>query len=139
MNAIDTNVLVYAHDPANPAKQKCARELIENITDPVLLWQVATEYLAVIHKLKNKGMAIDTHDAFAKVRDLAGLWPLILPSAGLIDRCENLMSKYSLQYWDAMIVAACLDAGVETLYSEDINPGEMPGLRFINPFVVAAP
>ena len=57
----------------------------------------------------------------------------------MIDQCESLMSNHSLQYWDAMIVAACLDAGVKTLYSEDINPGEMPGLRFTNPFVIGAP
>jgi hypothetical protein len=37
---MDTNVLVHAHDPANPEKQKRACELVEN--------------LAVIHKLKNK-------------------------------------------------------------------------------------
>ena len=107
--AIDTNILVYAHDSASPEKQKQAHELIQNLADPILLWQVAVEYLAVIYKWKNKGMQVDPRDAYAKVRELAALWPFHLPSVGMIDRCEELMSKYSLQYWDAMIVAACLD------------------------------
>lgn len=139
MNAIDTNVLVYAHDPKDPTKQNRARQLIQTLPDALLLWQVVTEYLSVIHRMKNKGMAVDPRDAFVKVRELSQLWPLRLPTAGLIEKCESLMSNHSLQYWDAMIVAACLDGGVKTLYSEDINPGKMADLNFINPFAATPP
>jgi predicted nucleic acid-binding protein len=71
MNAMDTNILVYAHDPTDPAQQKCARDLVETLADPVLLWQVAIEHLSAIHKLKNKGMDVNPRDAFTKVRELA--------------------------------------------------------------------
>jgi predicted nucleic acid-binding protein len=38
-------------------------------------------------------------------------------------------------FWDAMIIGACIDSGVETLYSEDL-PGRVvgPKLRLVNPF-----
>ena len=52
-----------------------------------------------------------------------------------------LIRAYSLHvdqrwsFWDALIAAACLDAGVTRLYTEDL-PGRTPpdGLEIINPF-----
>jgi len=38
MNAVDTNVLVYAHDPRDPVKQDKAAALIASLSDGVLLW-----------------------------------------------------------------------------------------------------
>ena len=51
MNAIDTNVLVYAIDSHEPAKQVKARNLLSQqnaLSDTVLLWQVAGEYLSCL-------------------------------------------------------------------------------------------
>src|ERR1035437_10966311 len=44
MNAVDTNVLFYAHDQRYPVKQRVASELIATIPDGTLVWQVACEY-----------------------------------------------------------------------------------------------
>jgi hypothetical protein len=51
MNAVDTNVLLYVHDPRDPAKQTLAASLVRSLTDAALLWQVACEYLAASRKL----------------------------------------------------------------------------------------
>jgi len=40
MTAVDTNVLVYAHDPREPAKRTVALSLLDSLDDGVLLWQV---------------------------------------------------------------------------------------------------
>lgn len=45
------------------------------------------------------------------------------------------MSNYSLSFWDAMIVAACLENGVARLYSEDFdNSAAATELEIINSF-----
>jgi hypothetical protein len=36
MNAVDTNVLIYSHDPRDPAKQAVALSLIGSLTDGLL-------------------------------------------------------------------------------------------------------
>ena len=46
MNAVDTNILIYAQDPRDKSKQKIAQQLIATLDDGVLLWQVACEYLS---------------------------------------------------------------------------------------------
>jgi len=52
MNAVDTNVLIYAHDPRDAAKQATAVALIQSLTDAALLWQVACEYVAACPPLE---------------------------------------------------------------------------------------
>jgi hypothetical protein len=41
MNAVDTNVLFYVHDPRDLIKQTTAASLVQSLIDGVLLWQVA--------------------------------------------------------------------------------------------------
>ena len=45
MNAVDTNILIYVNDPRDPDKQEIAISLVSALTEGVLLWQVACEYL----------------------------------------------------------------------------------------------
>jgi len=52
MNAVDTNILIYVNDPRDAIKQGIASSLIASMTDGVLLWQVACEYLAASRKLE---------------------------------------------------------------------------------------
>ncbi len=51
MIAVDTNVLLYVHDPRDVTKQVTASNLLQSLTDGVLLWQVACECLAASRKL----------------------------------------------------------------------------------------
>jgi predicted nucleic acid-binding protein len=46
MTALDTNVLIYSCDKANPRRQRQAIDLIASTEDGVLLWQVACEFVA---------------------------------------------------------------------------------------------
>lgn len=55
MNAVDTNVLIYVNDPRDPMKQRIASSLVATLSDAVLLWQVACEYLAASRKLEPLG------------------------------------------------------------------------------------
>jgi predicted nucleic acid-binding protein len=43
MIAVDTNVLIYSCDQADPRRQKIALNLITSVPDGVLLWQVGCE------------------------------------------------------------------------------------------------
>ena len=59
MIAVDTNVLIYACDQADPRRQKVALDLITNAQDGVLLWQVACEFLSASRKLEQAGIHLD--------------------------------------------------------------------------------
>jgi predicted nucleic acid-binding protein len=133
MNAVDTNVLMYAHDPRNPEKQRVAVSLIESLMDAVLPWQVACEYVSASKKLESFGYGRE--QAWQDIRELRLVWASLLPSWEVMDRAQQLLDRYSLSYWDAMIIAACLEAGVARLYSEDFSGYKrIDGLEIVNPF-----
>ncbi|CCE07197.1 PilT protein, N-terminal (fragment) [Bradyrhizobium sp. STM 3843] len=47
-----------------------------------------------------------------------------------------LARDHSLQFYDALIVAAALEAGCDTLFSEDLQHGRtLSGLTIVNPFL----
>ncbi len=135
MNAVDTNILIYINDPRDPVKQRIAASLILSLEDCVLLWQVACEYLAASRKLEPFGY--DRAQAYQHIRDLQQVWYTVLPTWKVIDRAENLMSRFSLSHWDSMIVAACLEAKVQTLFTEDFGYLSIDGLKIVNPFKTA--
>ena len=133
MNAVDTNILLYVHDPRDPAKQAAAVSLLQSLSDGVLLWQVACEYLAASRKLEPLGYS--RSKAWQDLQDLHRVWTTILPSWEVLDQAGRLLSSYSLSFWDSMILAACLEGGVTRLYSEDFDVyHRLDGLEISNPF-----
>ncbi len=53
----------------------------------------------------------------------------------MLPLAQDLHLKHNVSFWDALIVAACLDEGVGTLYSEDIPSREAFGPpQIVNPF-----
>lgn len=72
MNAVDTNILIYVNDARDPGKQAIAASLVADLTDGVLIWQVACEYLAASRKLEPLGY--DRVQAYQYIRDLQQVW-----------------------------------------------------------------
>ncbi|MBC6423319.1 MAG: PIN domain-containing protein [Hormoscilla sp. SP5CHS1] len=132
MNAVDTNILIYVNDSRAPSKQAIAASLVAGLTNGVLIWQVACEYLAASRKLELLGY--DRAQAYQYIRDLQQIWYTALPTWAVIDCAEDLMSRFSLSHWDSIVVAACLEANVETLYTEDFGYSDIDGLKIVNPF-----
>jgi predicted nucleic acid-binding protein len=133
MRAVDTNILIYAHDPRDASKQQIAIDFNQSLTDGVLLWQVACEYLSASHKLAPLGYS--RVDAWQDIRDLHLVWTTLLPVWRVQDIVEDLLNRYSLSFWDAMIIAACLEGNVMRLYSEDFDAyPQIADLEVVNPF-----
>jgi len=134
MNAVDTNVLLYVHDPRDPAKQAKAAALVASLTDAVLLWQVACEYLAASRKLAPFGFRPE--DAWRELGRLQTVWAGALPDWSHLQVAEAIIASRSVSFWDALVLAVAQESGVTTLYSEDLA-GVVPpaGLSVVNPFV----
>lgn len=132
MTALDTNIFIYACDRTDLVRQEKALDVIASSSDGVLLWQVACEFIAATRKLSDQGFT-RTH-AWDRLAEILAVFPLILPVPGVLTRAQHLHADQAWSFWDAMIVAACLEAGIERLYTEDL-PGrtDIP-LEIINPF-----
>lgn len=133
MTALDTNILIYACDKADLRRQASALELISTTTDSVIPWQVACEFIAASRKLERQGFTVT--DAWDRLADFLAICRLVIPSgSAVLDRARGLQLTQNVAFWDAMILASCLDAGITILYSEDLPGGSVEGLSVINPF-----
>ena len=88
MIAVDTNVLIYACDQADPRRQKVALDLITDGQDGVLLWQVACEFLSASRKLSKQGFT--PTDAWNRLAEFRDLLPLIPPTDDNLARAKEL-------------------------------------------------
>jgi len=79
MNAVDTNVYVYALDADEPVKQAKAVELFDRLVlqpaDTVLVWQVAGEFLSQLRRWESKGK-LTPDEVKATFRRFSAMFPL---------------------------------------------------------------
>jgi predicted nucleic acid-binding protein len=131
---VDSNVLIYAHDRDAGAKRELARSLCSQLWSEhtgVLSVQVLQEFfVTVTRKLK-------TPIARAQAREVVRAyapWVISPTTPETILRATELGEAAGIDFWDALIVAAAEQSGAETLYSEDLNDGQLiAGVRVVNP------
>ena len=138
MNAVDTNILVYFVDRDEPVKRAKAVDLLENLvqedTETILLWQVVAEFLSCLRRWEREGR-IGRQETLGNLERLGSMFRCVAPTQAILLKSLDLSSRYSLSHWDSMLVAACIEAGVRTLYSEDLAPGtQYDSVTVVNPF-----
>lgn len=138
MNAIDTNLFVYAFDATDPVKQAQAREFFQRVFSlpevTVIPWQVAVELLARFRKWESAGK-MTSADVLARFSDFLNVWTLALPTETIFVKSFRLRQGHSLSHWDSLLLAACQEAGATRLFSEDMQDGaDYDGVKVVNPF-----
>jgi|SRR5579883_729409 len=125
----DTNVLVYL--TSGDAKKADLAEAAVAKGGSISV-QVLNE-LASVARRKMQMSWDETHAFLGMLRDLLTVHPLTIETheTGL-----RLAERHGLSIYDAMIPAAAIGAGCDTLWSEHMQHGLVveKGLRIVNPF-----
>ena len=134
---LDTNVLVYTFDPSSPAKATRAQALVGHGVRSrlgAISYQVAQEFFAVmLRRFEHPARPWEAAEFMDAV--LRPLWR-VDASPMLLAEALGLISLHRLPWYDALIVAAALEAECAVLYSEDFQDGRRFGpLRVENPFI----
>lgn len=137
---IDTNVLVYAIDPADARKQEIAQALVEQALLDGTGWistQVMQEFFSVITRpQRTSGAPLLAMEDALEALNILQRFNVVSTSAAQVATAARLMQTHQLQWWDALIVEAALRSGTNTLCSEDGHHGrQFGGLTVVNPFV----
>jgi predicted nucleic acid-binding protein len=127
---LDSNVLVYVVGQAD-VRTETAEALLA--AGGVISVQVLNE-LANVSRKKLGLSWPEIHEALGAIRALCPR-PLPLTTA-LHDAALRIAEEYGFSVYDGLIVAAALDAGCATLYSEDLQDGQLIDGRLTvrNPF-----
>lgn len=131
---LDTNILVYAYQTSDRAKQQIARQLVLRAVagEFTISTQVLAEFAStLLHKLKPPL----TVDHVKVALDGLATIPLIAHDADIVTRAVEAHAAYGIHFYDGMIVASAERAGCEKIWSEDLNSGqEYFGVAVANPF-----
>jgi predicted nucleic acid-binding protein len=129
---VDTNVVLYTIGK-DARKADIARGLVG--AQPAISTQVVNESINVC--LRKLSFTRETAYAFGRtLMDQAVVLPV---DEATLDRAAAVAIRYQLSHWDALIVASALLAGCDTLYSEDLQHGQVfdEQLKVVNPFLSA--
>jgi predicted nucleic acid-binding protein len=134
LDFMDSNVVVYANDSRDAAKQKCALGLIGNAIrsgNGVVSTQVLQEYANVaLGKLGQR------QDVVLRQLVLLERLQVVPQTPALVRRAVELHGLYGISFWDAAVVAAAESRGCDRILSEDLNTGQFyGGVVVANPFI----
>lgn len=133
---IDSNIFVYAFDPADPEKHGKALRLIEDVTDQgdlVLSAQVLNE---LAWTLLRRGAGLGPEEVREIIEEIIQSARVVPLTPDFTLRALTAALGHGLSFWDGLIWAAAHFHRVSTIYTEDFQHGrEVEGVRFINPFV----
>lgn len=130
----DTNIFVYAVSgaEADRPRHEAALQLIAE-KEFGLSVQIVQEFMDVT--LRKQMLLGLTLDEIADMIHFMAKYPLVETTLFLARRAFDLKARFQLRYWDAAIIAAAQDLGCDTLYTEDLNHGQIyDGVRAVNPF-----
>ncbi|HUB58992.1 MAG TPA: PIN domain-containing protein [Candidatus Micrarchaeia archaeon] len=134
---LDTNVFVYEDSPSHPAKQAIAMRLIEGAFasgNGVVSFQVVQEFFSVAFRRFHPPMSYT--EAERKLAITFAPLRMVHSSYSLYQHALVLTRKYSLSWYDSLIVAAALEGDCRILYTEDLQHGQkFDRLRVQNPFL----
>jgi predicted nucleic acid-binding protein len=125
----DTTILIYAISSSDP-RAAVAEELLA--AGGHISVQVLNEFVSVARR-KLKMSWDEVAEALAAIRALC-LTPAPLTLA-IHERALDIAASHRYNIYDALILAAAIDAECNTLYSEDMHDGHAIGpITIRNPF-----
>lgn len=130
---LDSNVLVYAVDAAQPEKRAVARKILlkGRFLDAILTAQALAEFLNVVRR---KNLTV-----FPLARAEAARWAALFPVAtttwDVVAAAARFAEEHNLQLWDCVIWQAARSLQASVFLSEDMQDGfTMDGMTVLDPF-----
>ena len=135
---LDTKIFVYAFWASEPRKRAKAVELIESSLGSgrgCISYQVVQEFANVARKKFSTRLSSADCKAFID----AAMQPLhrVASSTALTHTALDLQDELKYSFYDCVMIAAALQAGADTLYTEDLQHWQLVRgvLRIVNPFL----
>lgn len=136
---VDTNVLVYRHDPRFPTKQRIAVDLLRRgVAERTVRvpHQALIEFVAAVSRPLGGGPPLlTTEEARREAEELLTIFDVVYPNEALVRLALRGMAAYGLSWFDAHMWAYAEHYGLSELFSEDFQHDRLYGtVRIVNPF-----
>jgi predicted nucleic acid-binding protein len=130
---IDTNILLYAIDRADPVKQEIAIHLIETHAKK-RTGIISTQVLQEFHSAATRKLGIEAKISRQHLRDFR-VFDIVQITPELIENGIDTSLLHQTSFWDGLILAAASAANANELLTEDLSHGQtIDGITVRNPF-----
>lgn len=134
LHFIDTNVWLYALIKSQDAlKSQRARSVLATYAASIV---VSTQVINEVCVNLIKRRQFTAEEIRNVILDYYAKYVIIEPNQTILVAATHLRERYTLSYWDSVIVASALASGASTLQSEDMHDGLViqHQLTIVNPF-----
>jgi len=136
---IDTNILVYAHQPSESVKHERAVRTIETLMASGLgrlSAQILGEFLSAT--TRGRRPILTMQDALRQATFLGLALPVFDQTRLIVLEAGRGVHEHQLSYFDAQIWATARLNQVSTIFTEDFTNGRrVEGVQFLNPLLPA--
>jgi predicted nucleic acid-binding protein len=130
---VDTNLLIYCLDEANPSKYQSARLWRAELWKS-RLGRVSFQVLQEFYWVATRKWPALRREVQAEIRDLFEWQPVVIDSQ-ILQSSWKIQERYKISFWDGLIVSAAKAASCRYLLTEDLQPEqELDGVIVVNPF-----
>jgi predicted nucleic acid-binding protein len=129
---LDTNILVYEWDERDRRKQEIARAVVRKVgRQGVISSQVIQEFASVMRTR----LGATSEQLRLILASYRGFGFLSIDHEA-VEGALRVADEHRVSFWDALILTAAVKSGCKTLYTEDLNPGQViEGVKVLNPFL----
>ena len=129
---VDTNILVYASLKDDLTKHDIAVSFIAGLKGNNVF--VSTQVLSELYVALLKHGVDETRivKILIQITDVFNVSSITLDT---VVSAWKLKKRHKFSYWDSLILASALEVGCSSLYTEDMQHGQMIGkkIKIINP------
>jgi predicted nucleic acid-binding protein len=132
---IDTNILIYAHQPAERDKYRSALSTLEAVMESGLgrlSAQILAEFISATTRGSRPILTID--ESLAQASLLAEAMPVLEITSLIVLEAGRGVRQHGLSYFDAQIWATARLNQIPTIFTEDfVNGRRIEGVQFLDP------
>lgn len=133
---VDTNILVYAYDDSAGPKHAIALSLLNEVLQSgaaIISIQVLQELVICLRR--KVARPLHNKEIRKIISELLEEWEVFVSNSDSVLHSLESEERFKTSFWDALILHAAEASAAQTLYTEDLNHGQMYGtVRVVSPF-----
>lgn len=126
---IDTNIVIYALGQNSTKTTQAAALFAQYPT-------ISTQVLSETANVALRKLALPLAETRKLLTTLESMCRVEMIASACLHRALDITERYGFSWYDSLIVATALEAGCDTLYTEDMQHGQVINgtLTITNPF-----
>lgn len=136
---LDSNILIYNYDDADPKKHTAAKHLIDGCWDGKEKFAISTQNLSEFFSVTTTKKFLAKKDAIRIISDIIEFpgWTKLEFSPRTVLEAAKISDEHDMSYWDSLLAATMKQNGIFNLYTENVKDFKVPWLSVVNPFIEA--